>query len=322
VRTVNEEVLKLKIEPPEHAEVFWEDIHGMKFWKNQKNGYTVAAVHFSADPEKNSLDWFQEATRNLTQDKIDQEYHISFESKAGKRVFPYLAMNPGRWLVKPREIKKNETIIASLDFGSRNPTAILFHAVDHRGRFHTFSEFYKPSTPSEIARWLKNHPYWTRCLKVVADPSIFNSNQHDLEGGAIKSIASMLEELGIYNLEKGENDRIAGLQRMKEMLRYQEAQNLEPYWSISTDCPKLWWELCGLTYRENTDKQRLTKNEEEDVVKKDDHAFDSARYALMSWNSPSELPERKGTGTSWTMKEIEEEIDDHYDREEALDRLV
>jgi hypothetical protein len=319
---VNQDVLKLKIEPPEHAEVFWDDIHGMRFWKNQKNGYTVAAVHFSSDPEKNSLEWFQDATKNLTQDKIDQEYHISFESKAGKRVFPYLAMNPARWRVPPREIKKNETIIASLDFGSRNPTAIYFHAIDHRGRFHTFSEFYKPSTPSEIARWLKNHPYWSRCLKVVADPSIFNANQHDPEGGQIKSIANLLEDLGIYNLERGENDRVAGLTRMKEMLRYQEAQYLEPYWSISTDCPKLWWELCGLTYKENTDKQRLTKNEEEDVVKKDDHGFDSARYSLMSWNVPSDLPERPRDGRTTTLRELEEEIDERYAHEESLDRLL
>lgn len=319
---MNTEVLKLKIDPPEHAEVFWEDVHGMKFWKNQKNGYTVAAVHFSADPEKNSIEWFQDATRNLTQDKIDQEYHISFESKAGKRVFPYLAMNPKRWLVPPREIRKNETIIASLDFGSRNPTSILLHAVDHRGRFHTFSEFYKPSTPSEIARWLKNHPMWPKVLKVVADPSIFNSNQHDIEGGQIKSIADLLEDSGIYNLEKGENDRLAGLQRVKEMLRYQDAQQLEPYATISTDCPKLWWELCGLTYKENTDRQRLTKNEDEDVVKKDDHAYDSWRYGLMSWNTPSEMPERPRNGRDITFKEIEEEIDEMYASEESIDRLL
>jgi len=316
---MQQDVLKLKIEPPEHAITFWDDLHGMRFWKNQKNGYTVAAVHFSSDPEKNSLEWFQQATANLTQDKIDQEYHISFESKAGKRVFPYLAMNPKRWLVPPREIKKNETIIASMDFGSRNPTAIYLHAVDHRGRFHTFSEFYKPSTPNEIAKWLKAHPMWPRILKVVADPSIFNNNQHDLEGGAIQSIADMLENLGIYNLERGENDRIAGLQRMREMMRYQEAQELTPYWTISTDCPKLWWEMTNLTYKEQTDKQRQIKNDDEDVVKKDDHAYDSVRYSLMSWNSPSDLPEKpKGSGV--TFKEVEEQIDSIYESEDALDR--
>lgn len=269
-----DEKISLKIDVPERSRIYWDGIEGMKFWENGKNGYHVAVCHFTADPKKRTMEWFLEETKNLTQDKIDQEYHINFEAKSGRRAFPYLAMNPSKWLVEPREISKKETIIVSIDFGSRNPTAILFAAVDHRGRFHFFDEFYKPSNPAEIARFIKNHPFYRRITKIVADPSIFNNNQHN-QDGSVRSIKDLIEDAGIYGIEPGVNDRIAGLERMKMMLRFNAVQDLEPYMTISKNCKKLWWELINLTYKENTDNQRATSNEPEDVVKKNDHGFDS-----------------------------------------------
>ena len=318
-----DEKISLKIEVPERSETYWEHIDGMRFWRNQKNGYHVAVCHFTADPKKRSLEWFRDETKNLTQDKIDQEYHINFEAKSGRRVFPYLAMNPSKWLVEPREISKKETIIVSIDFGSRNPTAILFAAVDHRGRFHFFDEFYKPSNPSEIARVIKNHPFYRRITKIVADPSIFNNNQHDPDG-SVRSIKDLIEDAGVYGIEPGINDRIAGLERMKMMLRFLALQDLDPYMTISKNCKKLWWELINLTYKENTDNQRATANEPEDVVKKNDHAYDASRYNLMSWSVPSELPDASEgrRGYHARFKDIEDEIDEHYRDLERADRLL
>ena len=153
--------------------------YGMKSWRNFKNGYTVAACHFSADPEKNSLEWFKEETKNLRDDQVRQEYLLDFTSRAGQKAFPYLEMDKPRWVKETKyPIPQNHVIIAGLDFGGTNPTAINFFEINERGKFHCFWEFYKPSSPGEIARVLKNHPLWPRVMKVVADPSIFNKNQH------------------------------------------------------------------------------------------------------------------------------------------------
>lgn len=309
----------LNINPAGDAEIYPELLKQTLSWKNAKNGYNVFAVHFGADEEKNNLEWFEAETRQLEDSQIRQEYLLDFTSRAGQRAFPYLEYAPHKWLIdtstNPLTIPKNWTIIAGLDFGGRNPTSIHFYAIDHRGRFHAFWEFYKPSSPSEIARVLKQHPLWDRVLKVVVDPSIYNKNQHSSDpaaGSKIKSIADQIEELGIYNMEPGINNRKAGFQRVRHMLRYSDFnKNLDPYLKITTDCPNLWRELNGLTHREQTSAQLLGENLEEDVVKKDDHAYDELKYALMSWKVPSEGAYDSPIEEN-SLKEIEEEIDEKY----------
>ncbi len=308
------ERLKLKIDIPKTGIAIQGAPYGMKAWKNQKNGYAVVACHFSADEEKNNLEWFNAETKNLREDQVKQEYLIDFTSRAGQKAFPFLEMDPKRWTRETRyPIPTNHTIIAGLDFGGTNPTSINFYSVDERGRFHSFWEFYKPSNPGEIARVLKGHPMWPRVLKVVADPSIFNKNQHHKDHHeVVKSIGEMLEDLGIYNLERGVNDRVAGLQRVKHMLRYSEySPNLEPWLTFSPECKNQFKELIGLVYLDQSQEQLLNKNPEEDVVKKNDHAYDQLRYALMSWKVPAEFISQR-TDDQFSLKVIEEEIDERY----------
>lgn len=294
---------------------------GMKAWRNANNGYTVCAIHFSADPSKDSLEWFKAETKTLRDDQIKREYLLDAASRSGQKAFPYLEMKPHKWLRETKyPIPKNHTIIAGLDFGGTNPTAITFYQIDERARFHAFWEFYKPSSPGEIARVLKNHPLWDRVQKVVADPSIFNKNQHNKDRpDLITSIGDQLEMLGIYNLERGVNDRIAGFQRVKHMLRYSEFNaDLNPWLTFAPECVNLWRELTGLVFKEQSPEDLLNKNLDEDVVKKNDHAYDQMRYALMSWKVPSEF-EEKPPPDELSFRAIEDEIGEKYRMEEDGD---
>jgi hypothetical protein len=312
------------LEVPKTATPLPEPAPGMQAWMNS-NGFAVITLPYHADPKKNNWEWYNQARKGLRDDQFRREVMIDFTARGGQKVFPYLEQNPGRWRVKPRgEVAKNLSIVAGLDFGSRNPTAILFASVSERGHIHVFSEFYKPSNPSEISRYLKNHPYFNRVQKICADPSIWNKNQHHLaeQYNIILSIADMMQDFGVYQLEKANNDRFAGLERLKYLFRYSETNpNLEPYLTISEDCPNLWRELTELVYKEETQEQLQNKNESEDTVKRRDHGFDALKYLCLGWSVPSELV-AKPAHNEFSLQAILDRMDEEDEERERESRWL
>ena len=324
--------------PPAGAEInpYGIPLENMLSWKNAKNGFMVATCHYTTDPEKcGNEEWFREATRDMRPDQIRREMEISFTSRSGQKAFGYLLENPNRWRIKDMDlhaIPKNWRIIASLDYGTLNPTAIYFHAIDEHLRFRTLFEFYKPSNVREIASVLKGthvglnmdsvktdyrHPLWKRCEKVVVDGAIFNRNQEIESGEGHRSVGDLLEEQGIYIMERATKDRIAGLERMHDMLAWKpDGKEIEPYWLITHRCHHLWDELINLVYAELPPHLLLNKNMKEDIVAKNDHAYDAARYSLMSIQAPSNEPPKPKPGDG-TLGAAEKEMD--IDEEDETD---
>lgn len=311
---------EISLEPPEDSLSVDPVPEGMRAWKNRKNGFTVVACHYSADPDKRNNTWYNKACQNLREDQIERELEINFESKAGMKAFGYLEHNSGIFRLDPPDpIPPNWHIIAGLDYGARNPTSIHLYAIDEFRRFWSFDEFYKPSNVVEIATWLKSHRYWRRVRKVVADPKIFARDQNIITKetgakayGTVMSVAELLTKQGIHNIQRGNNDRIAGLERMRLMFNWRgDAHTATPFFFIGRKCEKQWWELCNLVHKRD---EKADKNAEEDVVKRNDHAFDEGKYALLSEDVPAEAlpPSAKG---SMTIAAIEQEIDERYNQD-------
>ncbi len=289
---------------------------GFLNWENARNGFHVAVVHYTADPEKRSEEWYQSAVKNLREDQIKREYEIDFESQAGQKAFWYLSAYPNKWKIPNidlRRVPKHWRLIAGIDYGSTNPTSINIFGIDERRRVYSLWEFYKPSSQDyfivdEIADALKGthpdkkyqHPLWKRIEKVVCDPSIFNDNQQDTMKEQVTSIGAMLEERGIFNLETANNERQAGLERVREFLNYQPMNpEFQPFIYFCERCESQWKEFTNLVYDEVPPHLLVSKNQKEDIKKKNDHSFDSTRYALMSLTSPAkkeeDLPPGPGT---------------------------
>lgn len=278
-----ERIFRPKWKIPETAIVnpYEIDHPGIVTWKNRVNGFMVAAVHYTADPDKRSEEWFREATKIFRPDQIEREFEIDFDSRAGQRVFQYLTENPKRWRIPNinlhKLLKTKWRIIAALDYGTTNPTSIHFYAIDEMRRFYSVFEFYKPSNVREIARVLKGiepgyeHPLWKRCERVVVDGAIFKKDQ-DTGGEGHDSIGDLLEEQGIYTMERATKDRIAGLERVKDMLRPATSDGL-PSLYFCERCEHQWAELLGLVYDELPPHLLLNKNQKEDIVAKNDHCF-------------------------------------------------
>jgi len=271
---------------------------GMMAWKNKKNDFVVLGVGYYADPEKRTEAWWREATKNLRPDQVERELLINFDSRGGEKVFPFLEREPHKF-VRPAtdyrdgqhwKIPKHWRIIAGLDYGGRNPTSIHFYAIDEDGTWHSVWEHYEPSHYMTISEILKQHPLWPRVIKTVCDPSIFKKDQNKYKDHqeVIVSIGELLQEEGVHNLERANNDRISGLQRVLQMFGQLPGLDDPPTrLLISEDCANQYTELSRLVYKEETTTQLLNNNPSEDVVKKNDHTYDDLRYALMSWDFES-----------------------------------
>lgn len=302
------------------------DYPGLVTWKNRSNGFFVGAIHYTADPEKRSQEWFEQATKRFRPDQIEREFEIDFESRAGQKVFQYLAENPSRWRIPDINlydlVKTKWRIIAALDYGTTNPTSIHFYAIDDHRRFYSVFEFYKPSNVREIAAVLKGihpdyqHPLWRKCERVVVDGAIFKKDQ-DQGGEGHISIGDLLEEQGIYIMERAAKDRLAGLERIKDALAPSPADG-KPSLYFCERCVNQWKEFLGLVYDELPPHLLLNKNQKEDVVAKNDHAYDETRYALMSIQAPSDTPPPPKPGEG-TLGSVEKEMDLSDDEENEVD---
>lgn len=321
-----------KIKPPESA--VENPAHlpsppkGMKVWKNNKNEFTVCSVHYSADESKRSRESYTQLARGLRQDQIDRELEIDFNSQAGERAFPYLLEKPEKYLIDDiplDKIPKHWRIIAGFDFGTNNPTSINFYGIDEKRRITSFWEFYKPSNIPEIALALSGdhpkyrHKLWSRVERVVADPSIFNRNQQDIENNDIVSLAILLEREMIrggltINLVPGINDRLSGLERLRMLFNAKPLDpDAESYLKFCRRCENQWREFTSAVYREMSPAELMTKNQHEDIVKKNDHSYDNCRYVSMSVDFPSELP-GPGPAAFFTLETVEKELDRKTDK--------
>lgn len=300
---------------------------GMIAWRNARNGFVVVACHYTADPEKRNDEWYTDACRNLREDQIERELEINFDSKAGAKAFPFLEYHESLYRRDPPDpIPDNWTIIVGLDYGARNATSVHWYAVDEYRRFWAFDEFYVPMNKyrgglAAFAKYLKEHRYYPRARFIVADPSIFNKGQNVITTketggeawGTLMSVADLLIKQGVGKLQRGNNDRIAGISRAHQMLNWRgDASSTNPLFFFGRKCNKLWWEYCNLVYKLDDNEN---KNADEDVVKRNDHAFDESKYAMLSQHAPAGAPHIDPRAGFATLKTIEDEIDERYNQE-------
>jgi hypothetical protein len=222
----------------------------------------------------------------------------------------------------------------SVDFGWANPTAWLWHAVSPDGRIYTFAEHYSGGmTVQEHAQLvLAREAFWHvkgDDLLRVGDPN--NGNAKVVNG---ISYVSEYAKNGIHIGTDINRDVMIGIEKMQQYVKIQKetAWGKEtPTWMISPNCVNLIRELKKLRWASyDSAKKQFDTNKQEVVHKKDDHAFDSARYlfTLMPELQPSiqEVIEKKaeeGVTLSYeqtmAMLRADDRVEFISDREDAWD---
>ena len=195
-----------------------------------------------------------------------------------------------------KEYFKDWLWICSLDHGLNNPTAVLWTAIDKEGFGVVFDEHYR-------AEWsVKQHADFIK-LKIkqhgrmpdifIADPSITQRNAQTMID--IK-MAYMKEGIA---WQTGNNDVKAGIIRVKHYwnrAKYigrrthplfvdkdDKESDAFPRLRVSPACVNLIKEAKSYRWKTYRDKKlQYENNPYDEPHKKDDHALDSLRYALMT----------------------------------------
>lgn len=270
--------------------------------RTAQSGFTVLRIHYSADPAKDpdnfeGMEWYENELRGYPGGKTSaawrQEMEIDWDAAGGELVFPQLENHRDKIICKPFEVPESWGLYASYDYGHRNPAAFLVHAIDHDGDLWTVWEFYKAGLGyRQQSMAIRNCPYYPRLAYLpIADPSIWAQNQQTESD--VKSIAQLFFELPeseqVIFIPGQAGGDITVAERINGDLWY-DLGTKKPRWRIFNTCPKLIWELERLRYQEWSGTQQEMKNLREQIVDKDNHAWDATKMFLMHFFSSPVVP--------------------------------
>lgn len=232
----------------------------------------------------------------------------NFDPVVGSRhVLPESIRDPATYFPRDRWMW-----ILALDHGLNNPTCALWIAVNDDGYCVVFDEWYKAELTIDqhaevIKRKIREHKRFPDLL--VGDPAMKQRS------GITKT--NIIEEYQKYGLSfmEGNNDVKAGLVRVKKyfnpstypgvpgpnrhplyggsyrlhfatdevVYRNPDNSGAIPRLLIDPRCVKLIWELKRYRWKTYADKKKQFENNPYDEPhKKDDHACDTLRYAIMT----------------------------------------
>lgn len=265
--------------------------------------------------------------------------------RQGGRVYKNFDPTVGANQVLPDSIRDPRTYfpsdrwmwILALDHGVNNPTAVLWIAVNDDGFCVVFDEWYRSEFSVEqhaevIKRKIKEHGRFPDLL--VADPALAQRN-----GVSMTNIQQEYQKYGLSFI-MGNNDVKAGIVRVKRYfnsthypgnpgrnrhplfggtaqllgstddVRINSKDGSYPRLAIDPRCEKLIWELKRYRWKTYADKKKQYENNPYDEPhKKDDHACDALRYAIMTRpdlaannNEPNEQMMREA------MRELDQKI--------------
>ena len=284
-----------------------ELIKGLKYWKNPGNQFSVAMLHYTADPDKDpereGVEWYENEKKGTLKAVWLKEYEIDFSTKSGKLIFgpEFCDFDPKVHFINSFELPEPYELLLSLDFGQRNPTAALVGAWTKDNCLYIVDEYYKPALPSvsskemfeKFRHWMQFDPIGKSIrekrmaannsfsIKVI-DPTTSAKNRTKIKQGEEipYSVIEDFEDHG-WEFELGTNDVESGITRIREYLQLDSNQKSHLY-IFKDKCPNLAREFVNYKYKEYNDNTRREKNESEEPVKKDDHGVDSLRYMVMT----------------------------------------
>lgn len=236
---------------------------------------SVENVHLPDGYVQNMLDSWSE-------ERIKREVMGSWDAFQGQ---VYTEFERAKHVVKPFVIPSEWTRFVGLDHGYRNPTAAIWCAMDYDGNIYAYREFYQ-------AEWIIEEIVKGR--KDTGQPGLLRmAGKEKLEGiwvdpstkanrGKESDFTTYLEYLPRdLSLIPANNEVAAGIDRIKQYLK-PDLRTGSPRLFIFETCENLIEQMAQYRYEELTPGQELNKNIKESPVKKDDHAVDALRYAVMS----------------------------------------
>lgn len=281
-------------------------------------GIPVVRVHYSADEHKRPGTpagdaWLTQASSGYIggtkSPRWRKEMEIDYGALGGTKLFPEWEQwsNNGRIVISPFE-PVGYRFYGSFDHGWRNPLSYHVHAINGDGKIVTVFELYGSHIPYQYAarvikgesvivppigccekhdspRAFRGNPFAGKETWRRADPSMWAKDQPQNDG-TNKSMADLYRKEGVYftQAERGTDTTVA------EWLLSHYWKNLsDPLYRITTDCPMLIWEIGQQRHRQFSEKVALNRDQPEELVDKDNHAWDSLKYFLQAFPPKADL---------------------------------
>lgn len=319
-------------------------------------GVPVIRCHYSSDPRKRPGTPAGDSWRARTSaayvggtNSADwrREYEIDWNALGGHRVFPEWEQWVGkRKIVIPPFFGEGQKLYGSYDHGWRNPASFHVWGVDFDGDIAALWEFYGSHVGVPlIARILKGedvvtqdgrrftgNPYAGKVSWTKADPSMWSEDQ-SMSDGTNKSVAELFRREGVY-LQKGEKggDTMVAEWLHGHWWKDQEKPKLRlscPETLISVGkkpcpdgysgpgAPMLIWEIGQQRHREFSARVALNREQPEELVDKDNHAWDDMKMFLKCFPPKPTMQKAEGTPGSfnwWRAMEKRRKESPNYQR--------
>lgn len=294
-------------------------------------GIAVRRVHYSADSRKRpgTIEgdaWVKEESRayplGMDDPRWQKEMEIKYGALGGSFLFPRwdLWKTTAQIIIPPFD-PVGYSLYASYDHGYNSPSAFLVHGINQDGIITTLWEFYADHVPAhaiaeiirgrntrlEDGRWFLGNPFAGREGYIIADPSIWaeDNPQHN---GPNKSTAAIFRDCGVSMIE---GERGADITVANWLTGHFWKNVQTPLYRITSNCTKLIWELGHLRHKEFSATVAMGRNNPEDLVDKDNHAWDALKYFLRRFPpTPKEkAAERTPNTFIWWKKSIQRQIE-------------
>lgn len=198
-------------------------------------------------------DEIDKAKEEITEDRFAQEYLADFRKTEG---LVYKEFNRERHVTETFPATYTETILG-VDFGYKNPAAIVPIGIDGDSNYWIREEWYKTGQTTDQIAEQANLYKSTKCYPDPAEPDR----------------VEILRRAGL-NCREVSKDIVVGVDHVRELFKQNRIH-------IHPDCKNLIYELETYRYPE----KRPDQNEPEKPVKENDHLLDALRYALYT-NKP------------------------------------
>ena len=215
------------------------------------------------------------------------------------QVGQYFSWNPMYHIIDEKDFKLDpdiHTIYRCMDYGTSNPFACLFVAVDESKNITVFDEIVEsglsvtPQTKAIHMKMAQLGLHEEDIFSSVADPAYWIKNL-EMDETPI-SPAGIYFENGIRGMQAGINDRIAGGMLMRDLMRIPDIGN--PKIRFTSNCVNCISHFPSLV---------SDVNRPEDVdTDGNDHEYDALRYLSMFIYPEFEPKEAKKKGWRWRLQ--------------------
>lgn len=253
-----------------------------KDFNNEKAKNNFIAFHAPSTENLHLPEGYvQNMLDSWSHDRIQREVMGSWDAFQGQ---VYTEFERSRHVIKPFKIPDEWTKFVGLDHGYRNPAAAVWCAMDYDGNIYAYREFYQNEWIIEeivkgrsgVGPGLVSLAKGEKLEGVWVDPST------KADRGKDSDFTTYLEYFPRdWSLLPANNDVANGIDRIKQYLKPDQRTG-NPRLFLFDTCANLIEQMAQYRYEELTPGQEMAKNIKESPVKKDDHAVDALRYAIMS----------------------------------------